>query len=192
MKEESKKTVIIGISSGIAAFKIGNLITLLRDDFDCRIVMTENATKLVGPVTFANLTQNPVLTDLWEASKDGVPAHINLADIAKVLCIAPATADIIGKLANGIADDALSTVAIAVDCPTIIAPAMNHRMFNHPIVQENLNKLRDFGYYIIEPEEGWLACGHNAKGRLMNVETIASAIRKAVAGEIAPPKASTH
>ena len=188
MNMENKKTVIIGVSSGIAAFKIGNLITLLRDDFDCRIVMTENATKLVTPVTFANLTQNPVLTDLWEASKDGVPAHINLADIAKVLCIAPATADIIGKLANGIADDALTTVAIAVDCPTIIAPAMNHRMFNHPIVQGNLKKLRDYGYYIIEPEEGWLACGHEAKGRLSKVETIATAIRKAVAGDINPPK----
>ena len=104
------------------------------------------------------------------------------------MCIAPATADIIGKLANGIADDALTTVAIAVDCPTIIAPAMNHRMFNHPIVQGNLKKLRDYGYYIIEPEEGWLACGHEAKGRLSKVETIATAIRKAVAGDINPPK----
>ncbi|MCD4656306.1 MAG: hypothetical protein K8S87_02065 [Planctomycetes bacterium] len=187
MNNGSKKTVIIGVSSGIAAFKVGNLITLLRDDFDCRIVMTENATKLIAPVTFANLTQNPVLTDLWEGSKDGVPVHINLADIAKVLCIAPATANIISKLANGIADDALSTVAIAVDCPTIIAPAMNHRMFNHPIVQGNLKKLRDFGYYILEPEEGWLACGHESKGRLPKVETIAGEIRRAINGEIKPP-----
>ena len=186
MSKENKNMVIIGISSGIAAFKVGNLITLLRDDFDCRVVMTENATKLIAPVTFANLTQNPVLTDLWEASKDGVPAHINLTDIAKVLCIVPATANIIGKLANGIADDALSTVAIAVDCPTIIAPAMTHRMFNHPIVQGNLKKLRDFGYYIIEPEEGWLACGHEAKGRLPKVETIADEIRRSINGEIKP------
>ena len=192
MNNNDKKTVVLGVTSGIAAFKVGNLISLLRKDFNIRVVMTEDSTKLVSPVTFANLTQNPVLTDLWEASKDGVPAHIYLADIASVLCIAPATADILGKLANGIADDALSTTAIAVSCPIVLAPAMNHRMFNNPIVQSNLKKLADFGYYIVEPEEGWLACGHEAVGRLAEVETIAKAIRKAIASEIPPPSAPQH
>ncbi len=187
-KEASRKpTAILGVSGGIAISKIPNLISLLREEFDCWVVMTENATKMIAPITFANLTNNPVVYDLWRGSEFGNPVHINLADKAEVLCIAPATANILGKLANGIANDALSTVALSVDVPVIVAPAMNVRMYAHPIVQRNLRVLCEYGYYIVEPEEGWLACGTVGKGRLAAVEKIAAAIRKAVAGEISPP-----
>lgn len=188
-KTEDKHSVILGISAGIAAFKIGNLISLLRDEFDCWVVMTRNAKKLVKPLTFANLTNNPVISSLWKESEFGKPVHIDIADKASVLCIAPATANIIGKISHGIADDALSTIALSVNCPAIIAPAMNVRMYNHPIVQDNLRRLERFGYHIIEPEEGWLACGIEGKGKLANVEKIAEAIRDAIAGKIKPPQA---
>ncbi len=181
--------VILGVSGGIAAYKIGGVIKALRDTCDMYVVMTAAATRLVGPATFANLTGHPVLTDLWEGSEHGNPVHVEIADTARALCIAPATANIIGKLANGIADDALSTIAISVDCPVIVAPAMNTRMYEHPVVQANIARLKRFGYRIVDPESGWLACGHVGPGRLAAEEQIAEAVSAAIAGRIPPPAA---
>lgn len=184
--------VLLGIGAGIAAYKIGTVIKHLRDRADMYVVMTPNATKLVGPATFASLTGHPVLVDLWDGSAHGNPVHIDVADIAKALCIAPATADVIGKLANGIADDALTTVAISVDCPIIVAPAMNVRMYRHPIVQENLQKLARFGYHIVEPDSGYLACGHVGPGRLADEARIAAAVIEAIDGRIPPVTQETY
>ncbi|MGE3852779.1 MAG: flavoprotein [Planctomycetota bacterium] len=181
--------VIIGVTGGIAAYKVGAVIKALREHADMYVVMTDAATKLVGPSTFANLTGHPVLIDLWDSSQHGNPIHIDIADLAKALCIVPCTANVIGKLANGIADDALTTLAISVDCPVIVAPAMNTRMWNHPIVQDNLGKLARFGYHIVPPGSGWLACGTVGAGRLAEEGDVASAVINALAGKIAPPAA---
>ena len=187
--ESNLPPVIIGVTGGIAAYKVGGVIKALRDRCNMYVVMTAAATKLVGPATFANLTGHPVLTDLWEASAHGNPVHIDVADIAKVLCIVPATANVIGKLANGIADDALTTLATSVDCPVVVAPAMNTRMFNHPIVQDNLRKLARFGYHIVEPGSGWLACGTVGQGRLAEEQDVAAAVIRALDGNIPPVSA---
>ena len=134
--------------------------------------MTENATRLVQPLQFQVISRNPVLLNLFEAGTDWKPPHIDLADRADLLAIVPATANIIGKLANGIADDALSTVAVSVHCPILLAPAMNGHMYQNPFVQRNIDILKTHGVHFIEPASGDLACGYEGVGRLNTVETI--------------------
>lgn len=171
------QTVLVGISGGIAAYKIPLLVRLLiRNDIAVRVVMTDAATNFVTPLTLATLTGNPVHRDMWGDRYRPSVEHISLADNADLAVIAPATANIIGKIASGIADDMLTTVFMALHCPVLVCPAMNVNMFRNPIVQENINKLRTLGYHIMQPESGYLACGWDAEGRMPEPEAIAQEI----------------
>ena len=140
--------------------------------------MTENATRLVNPLQFQVLSRNPVLLDLFDTGDDWKPPHIDLVDRADLLAIVPATANILGKIANGIADDALSTVAVSVHCPILIAPAMNGHMYHNPFVQQNINALRKQEIEFVEPASGDLACGYEGIGRLSPVEVILERTRE--------------
>ncbi len=156
--ELSGKKIIHGITGSIAAYKAAYITSaLVQKGADVHVVMTEHATKLIGPSTFWSLTGNRVLTDLFEPPNKPEITHVSLPESADLLLVAPATANIIGKLANGLADDMLTTMALVVRCPVIIAPAMNTRMYTNPIVVSNVDRLRQFGYTIIEPEAGRLA-----------------------------------
>ena len=167
------RTIILGVTGGIAIHKSLDLASqLVKSGASVHVVMTENATRLVQPLQFQVISRNPVLLNLFDAGTDWKPPHIDLADRADLLTIVPATANIIGKLANGIADDALSTVAVSVHCPILLAPAMNGHMYQNPFVQQNLAMLKTHGVHFIEPASGDLACGYEGVGRLNTVETI--------------------
>lgn len=184
-----KKTVVLGVSSGIAAFKTLELIKQLRkDSVDVYVVMTESATKMILPSEFENASGNKILSHLFEKDFDYKKIleareveHIELADKADVFVIAPATANIIAKLAYGIADDYLTTVALAVTAPIIICPSMNVNMWHNPLVQKNIAKLKQLGYIIIHPEKGMLACGYEGVGRLAKIAAIKSIIDEQLA-----------
>ena len=167
------RTLILGVTGGIAIHKSLDLASqLVKHGASVHVVMTENGTRLVQPLQFQVISRNPVLLNLFDAGTDWKPPHIDLADRADLLVIVPATANIIGKLANGIADDVLSTVAVSVHCPILLAPAMNGHMYQNPFVQQNLTTLKTHGVHFIEPASGDLACGYEGVGRLNTVETI--------------------
>ena len=167
------RTILLGVTGGIAIHKSLDLASqLVKHGASVHVVMTENATRLVQPLQFQVISRNPVLLNLFDAGTDWKPPHIDLADRADLLAIVPATANIIGKLANGIADDALSTLAVSVHCPILLAPAMNGHMCQNPFVQRNLTTLKTHGVHFIEPASGDLACGYEGVGRLNTVETI--------------------
>lgn len=167
------KTVGIGISGGIAVYKIAELVSRLKkDDLDVIVMMTEGAQHFVTPLTFRTLSGREVVTDLWSDSREWKVQHVGVAEELDLLVIAPATANIIGKMANGIADDLLSTVYLANTAPVLVVPAMNSNMFRQPVVQENLDKLNRFGCHIMQPGEGYLACGVTGPGRLPEVDEI--------------------
>ena len=171
--EFRERTIILGVTGGIAIHKSLDLASqLVKSGASVHVVMTENATRLVQPLQFQVISRNPVLLNLFDAGTDWKPPHIDLADRANLLAIVPATANIIGKLANGIADDALSTVAVSVHCPILLAPAMNGHMYQNPFVQRNIDILKTHGVHFIEPDSGDLACGYEGVGRLNTVETI--------------------
>ncbi len=173
------RRIVVGVTGGIAAYKACDLVsTLVKAEADVQVVMTENARRFVGEITFAALTGNPVSCDLWAPRAD--VHHVALADFADVVIIAPATANIIGKYANGIADDLLSTALLTFTCPVIIAPAMNSRMLASAAVQANLEALAERGARIVEPEEGWLACGEVGAGRLPDTGVLVAAIEEAL------------
>lgn len=168
----SGKNVLIGITGGIAAYKICELIRMYkRNSANVRVICTPNALNFVTKLTLQNLSQNEVGVDEFEVS-DFKPEHISYADEADVMVIAPATANTISKIANGICDNLLTSVVCAFKKPVIIAPAMNCNMWENPIIQENLKKLKAVGYQICEPENGYLACGYNGVGRLCTLEKI--------------------
>ena len=172
MKPENK-TIILGVTGGIAIHKSIDLASqLVKQGHSVHVVMTENATRLVQPIQFQVISRNPVLLDLFDLGSDWKPVHIDLADKADLLAIVPATANIIGKMANGIADNALSTVAISVHCPILIAPAMEQHMLENPFVEANLQKLKEHGVEFVEPVSGDLASGKQGMGRLNTVEVI--------------------
>ena len=172
MKPEPK-TIILGVTGGIAIHKSIDLASqLVKQGHSVHVVMTENATRLVQPIQFQVISRNPVLLDLFNLGSDWKPVHIDLADKADLLAIVPATANIIGKMANGIADDALSTVAISVHCPILIAPAMEQHMYENPFVEANLQKLKEHAVQFVEPVSGDLASGKRGMGRLNTVEVI--------------------
>ena len=181
--------VVLGVAGGIACYKAVELVRLLvRDGFSVQVAMTRGATNFVTPLTFQTLSGRPVATDTFSLTEESQIGHINLADQADVFVIAPATANIIGKIASGIADDLLTTVVMATQAPVLFAPSMNVHMLENPIVQENIRKLRRVGYHFMEPAEGYLACGYEGKGRLPEPETIVEEIRgllkkKDLAGE---------
>jgi phosphopantothenoylcysteine synthetase/decarboxylase len=174
--ESSVGTVVLGVTGSIAAYKAADLTSkLVQAGADVHVVMTESATRLVQPQTFLTLSHNPVVTDLWTIPT-WRPEHIALADTADVLVIAPASANILGKMAHGIADDALSTFALSHAGPVIVAPAMNPRMWEHPAVQANCRMLVERGVVFVGPEDGHVACGPGGVGRLTSVENILTRI----------------
>lgn len=176
---EKQKTVILGVTGGIASYKAVELVRLLvRDGFAVRVVMTRAAMEFVTPLTFQTVSGRPVATETFNLTQESEIGHINLADSADLFVIAPATANVIGKIASGIADDLLTTVLMATQAPVLIAPAMNIHMYENPILQENIRKLRRIGYHFLEPAEGYLACGYEGKGRLPEPERILEEIRR--------------
>lgn len=173
-----QKKVLLCVSGGIAAYKAVQLTSkLTQNGFDVKVMMTGNATKFVTPLSFQAISRNDVYTDTFDEKDPAKIAHIDLADWPDVIIIAPATANIIGKLANRIADDMVSTTLLATEKPVFIAPAMNVHMYNHPVVQENIARLKSFGYHFIEPSEGYLACGYVGKGRLEEPEIIVEHVK---------------
>lgn len=178
------KTVVIGVTGGIAAYKTAGLASILKKNH-CftEVIMTKNSLNFITPNTFEALTGNRCITDTFDRSHSFDIEHISLAKKADLFIIAPASADIIGKIANGIADDMLSTTVMACRCPVIIAPAMNTRMFENPVVQDNLEKLKRFGYEIIEPDCGYLACGDTGSGKMPEPAVLFEYIKKHLAFE---------
>lgn len=165
--------IIIGITGGIAAYKACGIVSYLKQQgANINVIMTKNSCNFITPLTLETLSKNKVIVDMFEEEDYSEVKHISLARKADLMLIIPATANIIGKIANGIADDMLSTTIIATKAPVIFAPAMNNQMFENPIVQDNLKKLKAYGYKIIEPATGLLACGYEAKGKLPKNEEI--------------------
>ena len=178
------KTVLLGVSSSIAAYKICNLARMLTKlGADVHVSMTKNTQNFVHPLTFETLTQHKCLIDTFDRNFEYSVEHVSIAKKADVVMIAPATANVIGKIANGIADDMLTTTVMACTCKKIIAPAMNHNMFHNPIVQENLEKLRRHGYEVIEPVKGMLANRDIGDGKLPDEETLLEYIVREAAFE---------
>ncbi len=172
-----KKRVVIGVTGGIAVYKALDIISALKkQDVEIKVIMTESAKEFVTPLAFQSLSQNMVITDMFAEPKAWEIQHIALAQWADIMLIAPATANIIGKVANGIADDMLSTSIMATEAKVIFAPAMNTKMYENKIVQDNINKLKDYGYNFIEPASGRLACGDIGKGKLANVSDIVNRV----------------
>lgn len=175
------KTIVLGITGSIAAYKMANVASsLVKEGADVHVVMTKNATNFINPITFETLTNNKCLVDTFDRNFQFHVAHVSLSQKADVMLIAPASANIIGKLANGIADDMLSTMALAASCKIIVAPAMNTHMYQNKIVQDNLQKLTDYGFEIIKPAVGRLACAAVGEGKLPDEEILLEYIRQEI------------
>lgn len=171
-----KKNVVLGVTGSIAAYKAADLTSLLnKAGCDVRVVLTTDAQKFITPLPFKTLSRNPVMTDLYDEEHGWKPAHITLADEADLLLIAPATANVLAKLAHGLADDALTCIALALnpEAKILVAPAMNGKMWNHAATQQNVATLKSRGVEFIGPEAGMLSCGYEGVGRLWPVEEIA-------------------
>ena len=171
---ERKKTVLLCVTGGIAAYKIATLASMLvKTGYDVKVVMTQNATNFINPLVFETLTQHKCLIDTFDRNFEYSVEHVTLAKWADIVMIAPATANVIGKLAHGIADDMLTTTVMAcAECKKILAPAMNTRMYENPVVQDNLKLLEHYGYEVIQPASGHLACGDNGAGKMPEAETL--------------------
>lgn len=175
----SGKTVVLGVTGSIAAYKIANLTSMLvKLHADVHVIMTRNATNFINPITFETLTGNKCLVDTFDRNFQFNVEHVALAKRAHIFMVAPASANVIGKIANGIADDMLTTTIMACKAPKYIAPAMNTNMFENEIVQDNLKKLKGYGYEIIRPATGYLACGDTGSGKLPSEETLLAYILK--------------
>lgn len=178
------KTIILGVTGSIAAYKIANLASALKKlHADVHVIMTQNATNFINPITFETLTGNKCLVDTFDRNFEFSVEHVSLAKKADIFLVAPATANVIGKIAGGIADDMLTTTIMACQCPKVISPAMNTNMFMNPIVQDNISKLKTYGYEIIEPAHGYLACGDTGAGKMPEPEELLSYILKHTAME---------
>lgn len=171
--DKKKKTMVLGVTGSIAAYKACELVSLLvKQNVDVHVVMTKGAAEFVAPLTFQTLSQNPCLTDIFTKDFYARTVHIHFAEEADLVVIAPCDANVIGKLAHGIADDLLTTLVLATKAPLFVAPAMNVQMFENTVVQENIRTLRTRGVHIIDPDEGRLACGSEGMGKLAGVERI--------------------
>ena len=167
------KKITICVCGGIAAYKIASLVSALsKYNLDIQIIMTKNATEFITPLTLETLSKNKVVVDMFNESNAEYVGHIEYGQNTDLLVIAPATANIIGKTANGIADDMVSSTIIAATAPVLYVPAMNVKMYENKIVQNNIKKLKEYGYYFLEPDTGMLACGYEGKGKLPKTETI--------------------
>ncbi len=178
------KTVILGVTGSIAAYKMANVASMLvKMRCDVHVILTPNAAQFITPVTFETLTGNKCMVDTFDRNFQFHVAHVSLAKKADVLLVAPASADVIGKLAHGIADDMLTTTALACTCKKLIAPAMNVNMFHNPIVQDNLKTLAKYGYEVIAPAKGFLACRDTGDGKLEREEVLVGHILREIAYE---------
>ena len=180
----SGKTIVLGVTGGIACFKAAALASMLKKQHaDVQVIMTENATKFVTPLTFEQLTGNKALVDTFDRNFVHAVEHISVADRADFVLIAPATANVIAKLAHGLADDMLTTTVLACRCKKAVAPAMNTGMYENPVTQDNIETLRHYGWEIVDPAEGRLACGAEGKGRLPEPEDLLEVCLHALAHE---------
>ncbi len=172
---------MLGVTGSIAAFRAADVTSALRKEgIDVRVVMSAYAKRFIGELTFSTLSGRPVITDANVGDFADRPEHLALGDVADLFVVAPATANILAKMAHGLADDIVSTTYISVTCPVMVAPAMNTRMYDHVTVRENVATLRARGVTVIEPDDGFLACGDYGKGRLAATDTILAAIRNAL------------
>ncbi len=167
------RTIILGVTGSIAAYKAGDITSRLTEA-GARVfpVLTENATRFIQPLTLQTMARNPVASDLWAEEQGWQPGHIELADQADLLLVAPATAHCIAVFAHGLAPDLLSSIHLATEAPVMVAPAMNGKMLAHAATQQNIHTLIERGYHFIEPDSGMLACGYEGKGKLASVDTI--------------------
>lgn len=173
------KQIVLGVCGGIAAYKAADFLRLLvKSNANIRVIMTKAAQAFVGPVTFEALSGHPVWTRMFEGRKNGVLTHIRWADEADAAVIIPATANVIGKMAHGIADDPLTTFVLALRAPVLVCPSMNVHMFENTVVQDNIDRLRQVGMHVVGPASGSLACGHEGAGRLADLEAIAEQLRR--------------
>lgn len=171
------KNILLGVTGGIAAYKSANIVSMLKKKgYNVKVIMSENATKIITPLTLETLSKERVYVDMWDKTPHFEVEHISLAEWADVVLVAPATYNIVGKVANGIGDDMLSTVISATIKTVFFALAMNVNMYNNPILKENINKLKKYGYKFIDSDEGFLACNVNAKGRLKDEKEIVKII----------------
>lgn len=178
------KTVVLGVTGGIAAYKMPNLASaLVKLGCNVQVLMTQNATQFITAVTFETLTGNKALVDTFDRNFSFQVEHIAVADQADLVMIAPATANVIAKLAHGLADDMLTTTVLACNCPKIVVPAMNTKMYENPVTQDNLNTLRRYGWEVVEPASGYLACGAVGKGKLPEPEALLQVILHDLAHE---------
>ena len=167
------KTIVLGVTGSIAAYKIANLASMLvKLNADVHVIMTQNATRFITPMTFETLTNNKCIVDTFDRNFNFDVKHVSLAKLADVFLVAPCTANVIGKVANGICDDMLTTTIMATKAPVLFSPAMNTGMWENPILQDNLQKLKNYGYHIIEPVEGRLACGDTGSGKMPSEDTL--------------------
>ncbi len=175
----SKKTIIVGVTGSIASYRACEIVNILKkDSFDVKVILTKEGEKFITPLTLQTLSGNKVFTDMFEVPQAWDPIHTSLADSAHLVLIAPATANIIGKLANGICDDLLTCVVYATLSPVLLAPAMNEKMYKHKIVQDNIAKLKSLGYSFQGPIKGRLACGHEAVGHIAEASEIIKEVKK--------------
>ena len=178
------KTVVLGVTGSIAAYKIAGLASrLVKQHADVHAIMSKNATNFIHPTTFESLTGNKCMVDTFDRNFQFNIAHVSLASRADVMLVAPASANIIAKMAFGIADDMLSTTALAMTCPVIVSPAMNVNMFHNPVVQDNLIRLSRYGKIIIPPENGYLACGTTGDGKMPSEDVLFDYIVRQIACE---------
>jgi len=184
MLQLNGKTAVLAVSGSIAAYKIANLARMLKKlGCNVQVLMTQNATYFINPITFETLTQNKCLIDTFDRNFQYSVEHVALAKQADVVMLAPASANVIGKIANGIADDMLTTTIMACPCKKIVSPAMNHNMYHNPIVQDNIQKLADYGYEIVEPDTGMLANGDSGDGRMPEERVLLEYILREIACE---------
>ncbi|MDY3909118.1 MAG: bifunctional phosphopantothenoylcysteine decarboxylase/phosphopantothenate--cysteine ligase CoaBC [Eubacterium sp.] len=178
------KTIVLGVTGSIAAYKIANLTSMLvKLHADVHVLMTQNATNFINPITFETLTGHKCLVDTFDRNFNYNIEHVALGNKADVVLVAPATANIIAKMANGLADDMLSTTVLACHCNKIVAPAMNTNMYDNPITQQNLQSLRSLGMQIVEPVSGLLACGDTGRGKMADIDIIEEAVEMALHGD---------
>ncbi|MDP3790461.1 MAG: flavoprotein [Candidatus Omnitrophota bacterium] len=175
------KTIIVGVTGSIAAYRACEIVSALKKSlFDVKVILTKEGANFITPLTLQALSGNKVFTDMFEPPQKWEPVHTSLADSASLVLIAPATANVIGKLAGGICDDLLTCVVYATKAPILIAPAMNEKMYNHAILQENIAKLKKVGYSFVGPIKGHLACGHDAIGHISCTEDVVKEVKKLV------------